>query len=174
MKAKFQKAFIIFFVGLFLGSIMTNTQAYGLPRPLPDPNPQPLPKPPPEPPGQDPVMYSLGLGELNRYQESRFVFYPRYDLNRVTLVSFTGLRNKILINEVRIQYADSSEIISEKYSEFYSKSDPTLNLLGLLKPNQVKQIYLEGRPVVSISVWASVWSYWENPGAFQVDVNANE
>jgi hypothetical protein len=174
MKAKFQKVFIIFLVGLFLGLFITNTQAAGLPRPLPNPNPQPLPKPPPEPPGQDPVMYSLGLGELNRYQEGRFVFYPRYDLNRITLISLTGLRNKILINEIQIQYADGSEIISEKYSEFYSKSDPTLSLLGLLRPNQVKQIYLEGRSVVSISVRASAWSYWENPGAFQVDVNAND
>ena len=90
------------------------------------------------------------------------------------MISLTGFRNKILINEIQIQYADGSEIMSEKYSEFYSKGDPTLSLLGLLRPNQVKQIYLKGRPIESISVRASVWSYWENPGAFQVDVNANQ
>lgn len=129
------------------------------PTPTPEPAPTPSPKPePPRPPSGPANNYSLGAGDTGRFKERDFTFYPRKDWNLVTYVRLSGLQNNIKIKSVYILYADQ---LTSGYES---------NLVGELKAGGILQTWLQGRPIVSITVVAQNKHFWKKPGSFRVDV----
>lgn len=145
-----------------------------LPQPLPDDpgqqNPQPPPQQPPQyppnqppqqplpPPTGTPTRYSLGSGQLTRFKEREFVFYPTTGMNRLARISLTGMGNTIEIKEVRIQYAD------------YFDERMDYMLPGDLGNGNTRTSSLDARPIYKITVKASAKYFWKKAGGFRVDV----
>lgn len=146
-----------------------------LPQPLPDdppgtsqpdPGPAPTPQPPPQqpeppqPPSGPANNYSIGEGDIGRFKEREFTFFPRTNWNLVTYVRITGTKNNIKIKSVYIRYAD------------FMSSGFENNLVGDLHAGGILQTWLQGRPIYSITVVAQNKHFWKKPGSFRVDVTA--
>lgn len=153
------KYVVLLIAALCLSSSFAGAQF--LPQPLPDDPGQQLPTPPPsQPPSGTPIRYSLGVGDLSRFQETEFTFYPQIGLSKLVRLSLTGGGNNLEIKEVRIQYADTVE----------ERLDYVLP--GELKVGATRTISMNARPIYRIIVTAATAHFWKKPGSFRVDVAA--
>ncbi|MBV2167488.1 MAG: hypothetical protein KUL82_02165 [Bdellovibrio sp.] len=133
--------------------------AQELPRPLPD-DPYPREPYPGEPPRGVEYPYSVGSGDVGRFAAKTYQFFPRTDLNRLIKIRVVGLKNKIVINEVKLVYLDNGSERSE------------LMLPGDLHVGSFRETYLDGRAIYRIDINASSSNIFKKPGGYRVDVTA--
>lgn len=147
---KIKQWIVLYFVSLFLVA----SSAQQTPRPLPDSDSEQKPQRPLS------IRYTLGIGELDRFEDVKFIYYPRPDFNKINLLSLTGIRSRLIIKAVTIQFGDIPTIYQD------------ITLRGDLRPGETKELTLPQRPITSVTIRATTWSFWDSPGQVQVEVES--
>lgn len=138
------------------------------PSPTPPSAPSPTPPPyedptyPPAPPpeyGRD-VTYTLGSGQVGRFTDRSFNFYPQVGLRNLRALRITCTNNKIKIKSVKVRINNGREINATFLNGVYNLGDSRNHYL------------YSNNEVVKITVKASSPSLFRKNGAFRLDAAA--
>lgn len=133
------------------------------PTPPPPPSPPPTnPTPPPNPPGQpgQDITYTLGSGQVGRFGDRDFDFYPQWGLRNLRALRLSCTNNKIKIKSVQIKFTNGRSARAQFLKGVYSFGD-----------SRTQYLY-GGQEVERVTVNAASSSIFKKNGAFRLDAAA--